>query len=119
MQARSEKIGEEEVRCKQMAEAAQHDLDEALPALAEAVKALEALNKKDIGEIKSYGRPPVLVEKCMEAVMILKGHEPTWAEAKRQLGKNCSSSNSPLSPPVSFGSERLQLHCVMNNINPT
>ncbi|XP_030837708.1 dynein heavy chain 2, axonemal [Strongylocentrotus purpuratus] len=86
VQARSEKIGEEEVRCKQMAEAAQHDLDEALPALAEAVKALEALNKKDIGEIKSYGRPPVLVEKCMEAVMILKGHEPTWAEAKRQLG---------------------------------
>ena len=37
-------------------------------------------------EIKSYGRPPVLVEKVMEAVMILRGAEPTWMEAKRQLG---------------------------------
>lgn len=37
-------------------------------------------------EIKSYGRPPALVEKVMEAVMILRGNEPTWAEAKRQLG---------------------------------
>lgn len=39
-------------------------------------------------EIKSYGRPPALVERVMEAVMILRGNEPTWAEAKRQLGKN-------------------------------
>lgn len=49
---------------------------------------MEALNKKDMTEIKSYGRPPALVEKVMEAVMILRGNEPTWAEAKRQLGKN-------------------------------
>jgi len=47
---------------------------------------LEALNKKDITEIKSYGKPPPLVEKVLEAVMILRGNEPTWAEAKRQLG---------------------------------
>merc|ERR1739838_834425 len=46
----------------------------------------EALNKKDITEIKSYGRPPALVEMVMQAVMILRGQEPTWAEAKRQLG---------------------------------
>jgi len=45
------------------------------------------LSKKDITEIKSYGRPPALVEKVMEAVMILRGQEPTWAEAKRQLGR--------------------------------
>ncbi|XP_077988088.1 dynein axonemal heavy chain 2-like [Glandiceps talaboti] len=86
VQARSEKIGEEEERCKAMAEAAQQDLAEAMPALEEAVKALEALNKKDVGEIKSYAKPPPLVEKVLEAVMILKGGEPTWAEAKRQLG---------------------------------
>lgn len=36
--ARSEKIGEEEEKCRVMAEQAQHDLDEALPALAEAMK---------------------------------------------------------------------------------
>ena len=45
------------------------------------------MNKKDIGEIKSYGRPPAQVEMVMEAVMILRLGEPTWAEAKRQLGK--------------------------------
>ena len=39
-------------------------------------------------EIKSYGRPPTLVEKVMESVMILRGAEPTWAEAKKQLGKH-------------------------------
>jgi len=50
-------------------------------------QALEALNKKDITEIKSYGKPPPLVEKVLEAVMILRGNEPTWAEAKRQLGR--------------------------------
>ncbi|XP_022235820.1 dynein heavy chain 2, axonemal-like [Limulus polyphemus] len=84
--ARSEKIAEEEATCKKMAEHALQDLNQALPALEEAMKALESLNKKDIGEIKSYGRPPTLVEKVMEAVMILRGSEPTWVEAKRQLG---------------------------------
>lgn len=38
-------------------------------------------------EIKSYGRPPALVETVMQAVMTLQGKEPTWAEAKRQLGE--------------------------------
>lgn len=86
--AKSEKIAEEEEKCRGMAENAQRDLDEAIPALQEAMKALESLNKKDMTEIKSYGRPPALVEKVMEAVMILRGSEPTWAEAKRQLGKD-------------------------------
>lgn len=48
---------------------------------------MESLNKKDLTEIKSYGRPPTLVETVMQAVMILRGSEPTWAEAKKQLGK--------------------------------
>ncbi|KAG7255156.1 hypothetical protein CRUP_006430, partial [Coryphaenoides rupestris] len=86
--AHSEKIGAEEVKCKAMAENAQRDLDKALPTLEEAMKALESLNKKDMTEIKSYGRPPALVETVMQAVMILLGKEPTWAEAKRQLGES-------------------------------
>lgn len=85
---RSEKIQEEEVKCRSIAETAQLELDEALPALQEAIKALESLNKKDMTEIKSYAKPPPLVERVMEAVMILRGHEPTWAEAKRQLGES-------------------------------
>ena len=101
VQARSEKIAREEGKCQVMAENAQHDLDEALPALAEATKALESLNKKDMTEIKSYGRPPALVEKVMEAVMILRGAEPTWAESKRQWGAYVHEDHVPE-------------HCVLN-----
>lgn len=70
---KSIKIGEEEVQCKKLADLAQADLDEAMPALDEAVRALDSLNKKDISEMKSYGKPPLKVEMVMEAVMILKG----------------------------------------------
>lgn len=38
MSAHSEKIGAEEIKCKEMADNAQRDLDEALPALEEAMK---------------------------------------------------------------------------------
>jgi dynein heavy chain len=37
-------------------------------------------------EIRSYAKPPGLVEKVMEAVMILRGVDPTWSESKKQLG---------------------------------
>ena len=48
-------------------------------------QALDALSKKDISEIRSFSRPPPKVEMVMEAVMILKTSEPSWAESKRQL----------------------------------
>ncbi|KAF0304890.1 Dynein heavy chain 2, axonemal [Amphibalanus amphitrite] len=86
VQLRSQKIAEEELQCKAMAEVALAELEEVLPVLEEAVRALDALSKRDLNEIKSYARPPPLVEKVMEAVMLLKCVEPTWAEAKRQLG---------------------------------
>ena len=38
MSAHSEKIGAEEIKCRAMAENAQRDLDEAVPALEEAMK---------------------------------------------------------------------------------
>ena len=50
-------------------------------------QALDSLNKKDIAEIRAYGKPPQLVEVVMEAVMLIRQSEPTWAEAKRQLGE--------------------------------
>ncbi|KAJ3335866.1 Dynein heavy chain 2, axonemal [Gonapodya sp. JEL0774] len=84
--ARTEKLMMEEEEVRAVAQAAQADLDLAMPALNAALVALEAINKKDLQEIKSYGKPPPLVEKVLEAVMILKKSEPTWDEAKRQLG---------------------------------
>lgn len=38
MTQKSERIAEEETKCKHMAEIAQHDLDEAMPALKEAIE---------------------------------------------------------------------------------
>lgn len=67
--------------------------------MSPSAQALESLNKKDIGEIKSYGRPPAQVEIVMQAVMILRGNEPTWAEAKRQLGKLESHGRTHTSSP--------------------
>lgn len=50
---------------------AQADLEEVLPALEAAERALSALNKTDIIEIKTFTKPPALVQTTMEAVCIL------------------------------------------------
>merc|ERR1719428_1548175 len=65
---------------------AQRDLDVAMPALEAALKSLDALDKKDIQEIKSFPKPPPLVMMTMEAVNILLGEKPDWDTAKKVLG---------------------------------
>lgn len=66
-----------------MKDDAQADLDEAMPAVHAAVEALGALNKHDITEIKSFVKPPTLVQKTMEAVNTLLGEKPDWETAKK------------------------------------
>lgn len=46
-----------------------------MPALEEAQKALESLNKNDINEIKVFNKPPQLVRYVMEAVNLLLGEK--------------------------------------------
>uniref|UniRef100_A0A1I8GGQ9 DHC_N2 domain-containing protein n=1 Tax=Macrostomum lignano TaxID=282301 RepID=A0A1I8GGQ9_9PLAT len=65
---------------------AQKDLDEALPALEAAVKALNSLDKNDISEIRVFTSPPPLVQTVMEAVCLLLGSKTDWASAKQVLG---------------------------------
>ncbi|KAG8188595.1 hypothetical protein JTE90_005951 [Oedothorax gibbosus] len=88
IQLKTVEIEAKEKVCKKITIAAEEDLNATLPALTEAQKALEALNKRDIVEIKSYAKPPALVEIVLEAVMILRNSEPSWTEAKRQLGNS-------------------------------
>ncbi|KAG4103981.1 dynein heavy chain and region D6 of dynein motor-domain-containing protein [Neocallimastix lanati (nom. inval.)] len=112
--ARSEKLAIEEEDVRAVAVAAQNDLDLAMPKLIEAMKALEALNKKDLQEVRSYGKPPVLVEKVMEAVMVLKKCEPTWDEAKRQLG-----NPNFIKQLVNFDKDNISdKYCSDENFNP-
>ena len=85
-------IGAEELEVKSMqretqaiADEAKADLEEALPALQAAVDSLKALNKNDIVEIKSFPKPPPLVQMTMEAVCILKQEKPDWDTSKKIL----------------------------------
>ncbi|XP_031370421.1 dynein heavy chain 6, axonemal isoform X2 [Apis dorsata] len=65
---------------------ARQDLEAAMPALLEAQKALEALDKRDINEVRVFIQPPHLVRFVMEAVNLLLGEKTDWASAKLVLG---------------------------------
>ena len=52
-------------------ETAQEALDEAMPALQEALKALDMINKGDITEVRSFPSPPPLVKYTLETICIL------------------------------------------------
>ena len=69
-----------------IADDAKADLAEALPVLESAVKSLNALNKGDIVEMKSFSKPPPLVMLTMEAVCTLRQEKPDWDTAKKMLG---------------------------------
>lgn len=56
---------------KAIADDAQKDLDEALPALDAAVQCLNKLKKSDLDEVKSLGTPPAGVKLTMEACCIM------------------------------------------------
>jgi len=64
---------------------AQADLDKAMPALNSAVTSLNSLNKADITEIKSFPKPPPLVQTTMEAVCTLLQEKADWDTAKKVL----------------------------------
>ncbi|KAK3243833.1 hypothetical protein CYMTET_46533 [Cymbomonas tetramitiformis] len=64
---------------------AEADLAEAMPAMNSAIEALNALNKGDITEIKSFPKPPVMVQKTMEAVCTLLSEKADWDTAKKVL----------------------------------
>lgn len=49
--------------------------------------AMELLSKMSMTKMKSHGCPPALVHKVMQAIVTLQGKEPTWVEAKSQLGE--------------------------------
>ena len=79
------KVKEQQEETSAVQADAQRDLDRALPALDKAIKALNALEKKDITEMRSYATPPEAVQKVMEAVCILLGVKPDWDAAKKVM----------------------------------
>jgi dynein heavy chain len=63
----------------------QRELDEALPEYYSAIKSLDALDKKDIQEVKSFAKPPPLVEVVLQAVCLLMGKKENWDEGKKLM----------------------------------
>ena len=66
---------------------AQRDLDEAIPALAEAVQCLKDLKKNDIDEVKSLGRPPIGVVRTLTACCIMFEIKPEMVNDPDNPGK--------------------------------
>ncbi|XP_070580015.1 dynein axonemal heavy chain 1-like isoform X2 [Ptychodera flava] len=59
-----------------IADDAQRDLNEALPALDAALASLKSLNKNDVIEVRAMQRPPNGVRLVIEAVCIMKSVKP-------------------------------------------
>tara|TARA_B110000091_G_C13815478_1_gene477476 strand:- start:105 stop:4382 length:4278 start_codon:yes stop_codon:yes gene_type:complete len=91
VQAKVEKdeavVGKQAAATKVIADDAQADLDEAMPAFRNALKALDSLEKKDIQEIKAFASPPDAVKMVMEAILILFGRPTDWKSAKGLLSE--------------------------------
>lgn len=87
VEAKAKVIEVEKIAAIAMAEQAQEELNKTLPAFEAAIKALDSLNKRDLTELKSYGRPSYKIEKIVEAVMILLGKDTSWTEARKVLGE--------------------------------
>ena len=66
-----------------IADSAQKELDEALPALNAAVAALRQLKRLQIVEVKNFQRPPAGVLLTMKAVCIMFGVEPYMVPSPR------------------------------------
>jgi len=80
---------------KAIAEDAQRDLDEALPALEAAVASLKNLSKGDIVEVKSMGNPPAGVKLVMEGACIMFDEKPVMKPDPNNMGKKIADYWEP------------------------
>eukprot|EP00960_Hanusia_phi_P043076 755854-Hanusia_phi.AAC.6 len=71
-----------------MQEDCERDLAAAIPAVEKAEAALDTLNKKDLGELKSMGKPPPGVDDVTAAILAIRGEGPKnrdWNAAKNMM----------------------------------
>jgi dynein heavy chain len=85
IEAQTIKVEKEKEETQELADDADRELKKAEPALLEAQKALEGLDKKYIAEIKSFASPPPAVETVMSAVMTVLQKDISWASVKKEL----------------------------------
>ena len=61
---------------RELAESCQRDLDEAIPALNKATKALNSIKKSEISEMKALKKPPDNVKLALSAVCVMLDEKP-------------------------------------------
>ncbi|XP_062056155.1 dynein axonemal heavy chain 1 [Lepus europaeus] len=87
VQAEEIKAKEKAAKAQAIADDAQKDLEEALPALDMALASLRNLNKSDVTEVRAMQRPPLGVKLVIEAVCIMKGIKPKKVPGDRPGSK--------------------------------
>ena len=86
------------------------DLAKAEPALKAAAEALNTLNKANLTELKSFGKPPPAVMNVMAAVMVLLApatkipKDRSWNNSKIMMGK----VDQFLDSLINFNKENIQ-----------
>ena len=78
---------EKATKAKAMKDDCERDLSEALPALAEALGALDTLKPSDISMVKSMKNPPKAVKLVMEAICVMLDEKPTRIKDPAGSGK--------------------------------
>ncbi|RUS78759.1 hypothetical protein EGW08_013475 [Elysia chlorotica] len=76
VQKEEESASKKATETQAIADDAQRDLNEALPALDAALASLKSLNKGDVVEVRALQRPPDGVRLVIEAVCIMRGVKP-------------------------------------------
>ena len=74
------------VDCDNQQTECQGELDKAMPAYHSALKALDKLDKKSIGELKTFVQPPRMVGVVMEAVCLLLGKKKRMERCEKIVG---------------------------------
>lgn len=94
-EATSEQIKLDEIVANKQAEEAEQmdkecssDLAQAMPALEDALRALDTLKPSDISLVKSMKSPPEVVKLVMAAVCVMKGIPPDRVKKDPKTGKN-------------------------------
>jgi dynein heavy chain, axonemal len=90
-----------------IADDAQRDLDQALPALDEAVQCLKDLKKSDIDEVKSLGRPPANVIKTLHACCIMFDIKPDLVNDPDNPGKKIKDYFKPAQRTLLINANKL------------
>ncbi|XP_053845413.1 dynein axonemal heavy chain 1 [Vidua macroura] len=105
VQAEEAKANEKAQTAQAIADDAQKDLAEALPALDAALASLKNLNRNDVTEVRALQRPPPGVKIVIEAVCIMHGKKPKKV-AGEKIGTKVDDYWEPgralLQDPVQF-----------------